>query len=47
MFLFDKNNSIHIFLYMQRLQKMIKKSKDPNAIEEMKSRVTWIVCSTS
>ncbi|XP_066397566.1 uncharacterized protein [Miscanthus floridulus] len=25
-----------------RLQKMIKKSKDPNAIEEMKSRVTWI-----
>jgi len=32
-----------IFWYMQRLQKMIKKSKDPNAIEEMKSRITWIV----
>ncbi|RLM86758.1 hypothetical protein C2845_PM04G21440 [Panicum miliaceum] len=31
-----------IFWYMQRLQKMIKKSKDPNAIEEMKSRITWI-----
>jgi hypothetical protein len=26
---------------------MIKKSKDPNAIEEMKSRITWIVRITS
>ncbi|KAL6601302.1 hypothetical protein ACP70R_044522 [Stipagrostis hirtigluma subsp. patula] len=26
----------------ERLQKMIKKSKDPNAIEEMKSQITWI-----
>ncbi|XP_062198737.1 uncharacterized protein LOC133901386 [Phragmites australis] len=26
----------------EKLQKMIKKSKDPNAIDEMKSRVTWI-----
>lgn len=47
MFLFDKNNSIHNFLYMQRLQKMIKKSKDTYAVEEMKSRVTWIVRITS
>ena len=36
-----------IFWYLQRLQKMIKKSKDPNAIEEMKSRITWIVRITS
>nr|ABG73439.1 unknown protein [Oryza brachyantha] len=26
----------------EKLQKSIKKSKDPNAIEEMKSRLTWI-----
>uniref|UniRef100_A0A0D3H941 rRNA biogenesis protein RRP36 n=1 Tax=Oryza barthii TaxID=65489 RepID=A0A0D3H941_9ORYZ len=26
----------------EKLQKSIKKSKDPNAIEEMKSRITWI-----
>ncbi|KAJ1290493.1 hypothetical protein BS78_02G248000 [Paspalum vaginatum] len=26
----------------ERLQRLIKKSKDPNAIEEMKSHVTWI-----
>ncbi|GJN34412.1 hypothetical protein PR202_gb23068 [Eleusine coracana subsp. coracana] len=26
----------------EKLQKMIKKSKDPNAVEEMKSRITWI-----
>ncbi|RCV12594.1 hypothetical protein SETIT_2G281500v2 [Setaria italica] len=37
-FLFDEDFPAE----KQRLQEMIKKSKDPNAIEEMKSRVTWI-----
>ncbi|RLN33668.1 hypothetical protein C2845_PM03G03800 [Panicum miliaceum] len=37
-FLFDENFPAE----KERLQKMIKKSKDPNAIEEMKSRITWI-----
>jgi hypothetical protein len=31
----------HFLVYAKTL-KMIKKFKDPNAIEEMKSRVTWI-----
>jgi len=42
-FLFDENFPAE----KERLQKMIKKSKDPNAIEEMKSRITWIVRITS
>jgi hypothetical protein len=33
-------------LYLQKLQRMIKKSKDPNAIEEMKNPLTWIVSVT-
>lgn len=37
-FLFDEDFPAE----KERLQKMIKKSKDPDAIGEMKSRVTWI-----
>ncbi|KAF8700942.1 hypothetical protein HU200_033828 [Digitaria exilis] len=37
-FLFDKDFPAE----KERLQKMIKKSKDLNAIDEMKSRITWI-----
>ncbi|CAN6183038.1 unnamed protein product, partial [Urochloa humidicola] len=37
-FLFDEDFPAE----KERLQKMIKKSKDPNAVEEMKTRVTWI-----
>ncbi|CAL5087242.1 unnamed protein product [Urochloa decumbens] len=37
-FLFDEDFPAE----KERLQKQIKKSKDPNAIEEMKSRVMWI-----
>uniref|UniRef100_A0A804MQ16 rRNA biogenesis protein RRP36 n=1 Tax=Zea mays TaxID=4577 RepID=A0A804MQ16_MAIZE len=40
-FLFDEDFPAE----KERLQKMIKKSKDPDAIGEMKSRVTWIVKS--
>jgi hypothetical protein len=40
----------YIYLYLtelnvsvQKLQKSMKKLKDPNAIEEVKSQITWIV----
>lgn len=31
---------------LQKLQKLIKKSKDPNVIEELKNHVSWIVSLT-
>lgn len=30
-------------LDMQELQKQLKKSNDPNVIDEFKSRIAWIV----